>query len=87
MLPHPELDGLLQRLRHSAAEHMNPAPLFNTQVLRGPCSAINLAAGRAVVAVEIPRSVTTPHVHKDGRIYRRVARRIRAGTRDGIDSC
>ena len=68
-----ELDGLLQRLRHSAAEHMNPAPLFNTQVLRGPCSAINLAAGRAVVAVEIPRSVTTPHVHKDGRIYRRVA--------------
>ena len=68
-----ELDGLLQRLRHSAAEHMNPAPLFNTQVLRGPCSAINLAAERAVVAVEIPRSVTTPHVHKDGRIYRRVA--------------
>ena len=68
-----DVDGLLQRLRHSAAEHLNPAPIFNTKVLHGPCEAIELRAGRAVVAVEIPRSLITPHVHKDGRIYRRVA--------------
>ena len=68
-----DLDALLQRLRHSAAEHLNPTPFFNTQVLRGPCEAIGLGEERCVIAVEIPRSITTPHVHKDGRIYRRVA--------------
>lgn len=68
-----ELDGALQRLRHSAAELLNPAPMFHTQVLRGPCEDIELGPERAVVAVEVPRSLTTPHVHKDGRIYRRVA--------------
>lgn len=67
------LDLLLQRLRHSIAEHVNPPPLFNSQVLRGPCHAIGLAPDRAVMAVEVPPSLTTPHIHKDGRIYRRVA--------------
>ncbi|MDE0166393.1 MAG: ATP-binding protein [Bryobacterales bacterium] len=68
-----ELDGALQRLRQSAAEYLNPTPLFETKVLRGPCVEIGLAEGTSVVVIEIPQSHTAPHVHKDGRIYRRVA--------------
>ena len=68
-----DVDALLQRLRHSIAEHVNPPPFFNSKVLRGPCPVIGLEADFAVIAVEVPQSLTTPHVHKDGRIYRRVA--------------
>lgn len=67
------LDPLLQRLRHSIAEHVNPPPFFNSHVLRGPCPIIGLESDYAVIAIEIPQSLTTPHIHKDGRIYRRVA--------------
>ena len=72
-MPEKEVDGVLQRLRQSAAEHLNPTPTFQTKVLRGPCVEIGLAEGASVVAIEIPQSRITPHVHKDGRIYRRVA--------------
>ena len=72
-IPEEKVDGALQSLRHSAADNLNPTPFFETTVLRGPCAESGLAEGRAVIAVEIPQSHTAPHVHKDGRIYRRVA--------------
>lgn len=72
-IPDQDLDGALQRLRHSTSEHLNPTPFFETRILRGPCVEIDLAEGVSVVAVEIPQSHTAPHVHRDGRIYRRVA--------------
>lgn len=72
-IPEEDVDGTLQSLRHSAADHLNPTPFFETTVLRGPCDENGLAEGKAIIAVEIPRSHTAPHVHKDGRIYRRVA--------------
>ena len=68
-----DVDATLQRLRHAAAEHLSPAPHFETKVLRGPCEEIGLAQTTSVVAIGIPQSHTAPHVHKDGRIYRRVA--------------
>ena len=68
-----DVDVAQQRLRQSAAGHLNPVPFFQTSVLRGPCVDIGLPEDRSVVAVEIPQSPTAPHVHKDGRIYRRVA--------------
>ena len=71
-IPEKKVDGALQRLRQSAAEHLNPTPFFETRVLRGPCVEIGLAEGTSVVAIEIPQSHTAPHIHKDGRIYRRV---------------
>ena len=71
-IPEKEVDKALQRLRQSAAEHLNPTPFFETRVLRGPCVEIGLAEGTSVVAIEIPQSHTAPHIHKDGRIYRRV---------------
>lgn len=71
-IPAEDVDGALQRLRHSASDHLNPTPFFERTVLRGPCAETGLVEGRAIIAVEIPQSHTTPHVHKDGRIYRRV---------------
>ena len=71
-IPEKEVDEALQCLRQSAAEHLNPTPFFETRVLRGPCVEIGLAEGTSVVAIEIPQSHTAPHIHKDGRIYRRV---------------
>ena len=72
-IPEEDVDGALQSLRHSAADHLNPTPFFERTVLRGPCDENGLAEGKAIIAVEIPQSHTAPHVHKDGRIYRRVA--------------
>ena len=68
-----DVDDALQSLRHSAADHLNPTPFFETTVLRGPCAENGLVEGRAIIAVEIPQSDTAPHVHKDGCIYTRVA--------------
>ena len=68
-----ELDIALQRLRQSTVEHLNPAPHFETKIIRGPCDEINLEKGSSIIAIEIPQSNTAPHVHKDGRIYRRAA--------------
>ena len=72
-IPEEDVDGILQSLRHSAADHLNPTPFFNPTVLRGPCAENGLAKGKAIIVVEVPQSHTAPHVHKDGRIYRRVA--------------
>ena len=72
-IPEEDVDGALNSLRKSAADHLNPTPFFETTVLRGPCDENGLAEGKAIIAVEIPQSHTAPHVHKDGRIYRRIA--------------
>ncbi len=72
-IPVEDVDDALQSLRHSASDHLNPTPFFETTVLRGPCDENGLAEGKAIIAVEIPQSHTAPHIHKDGRIYRRVA--------------
>ena len=68
-----EIDGALHRLRNTAAANVNPIPFFRSTVLPGPCTEMGLGEGRAVIAIEIPRSITAPHVHRDGRIYVRVA--------------
>jgi len=72
-IPENQLDAIQQRLRQSVAEYLSPTPHFETKVFRGPCSEIGLPEGKVLIAIEIPQSHTAPHVHKDGRIYRRVA--------------
>ncbi|MYB77789.1 MAG: ATP-binding protein, partial [Chloroflexi bacterium] len=72
-IPSDEVESTLQRLRQSTNAHLSPIPHFESKVLQGPSSEIQLADEASIVAVEVPQSHTTPHVHKDGRIYRRVA--------------
>ena len=71
-IPDTEIDNARQRLRQSVAEHLNPTPYFEIKTLQGPCPEIGLAEGSSLIAIEILQSHTAPHVHKDGRIYRRV---------------
>ena len=71
-IPNEQIDNVLKRLRNSAADNVNPTPYFRQNVLRGPCRRIALPRDRSVVVVEVPESHTAPHVHRDGRIYRRV---------------
>ena len=68
-----DLDLVLQRLRNAVAEQMNPSVHFETKVLKGPCSIIGLEENKSIVCVNIPQSFQTPHIHKKGLIYRRVA--------------
>ena len=68
-----ELQLISQRLRQSVAEYLTPIPYYETICLHGPCDAIGLRDGVSVIVIEVPQSNTAPHIHKDGRIYRRAA--------------
>ncbi len=67
-----ELDPKLQRLRQAVASHVTPSPYYDLKILWGPVSEIGLEEDRCVVAIYVPMSTNTPHVHKSGVIYRRV---------------
>jgi len=72
-IPRSEVDPLLQRMRQASANHVTPSPHFDFTVLWGPCEPIKLTEDRAVICIRVPWSPIAPHVHKDGRIYRRVS--------------
>ena len=72
-IPQQTVNVVLQQLRQSASSSLNPTPYFRTKVLNGPCPTIHLASKVSIVVVQIPSSRIAPHVHKNGRIYRRVA--------------
>lgn len=67
------LNIVLQRLRQSTSEYLNPVPYFEHKILEGPCNNIELREDTVIIVIEIPESHAAPHIHKDGRIYRRVA--------------
>ena len=71
-IPVVEVDTARQHIRQAAAQHLNPTPHFETKVIEGPCAHIDLPEGNVVIVAHVPQSVTAPHIHKDGRIYRRV---------------
>lgn len=68
-----EIDAVLQRMRKSAADLLNPSPHFETKVLMGPDPELGLLEHYAIVCAWVPRSSNAPHVHKSGTIYRRVS--------------
>lgn len=70
-IPKADADAALQSIRQAVAQNMNPAAHFDTRVVSGDGG--SLAADRVVVCVRVPRSLAAPHVHRSGRIYRRVA--------------
>lgn len=68
-----DMDGALQSIRQSTAEHLNPTPHFDLNVVWGPNEAMGLPADHGVICIEIPQSPLAPHLHSRGVIYRRVA--------------
>lgn len=67
------VDGALQAIRQSVASHVSPSPHFETKVLYGPSEAVGIEDGRAIICILVNWSLTAPHVHKSGQIYRRIA--------------
>lgn len=72
-IPRSQVDAVLQRIRLAVAEQVQPSPHFDTKVIWGPCSQIDLEPDFAIICIQIPWSPNTPHVHKTGRIYRRIS--------------
>ena len=72
-VPSSDLEMANSRLRHGVSDYLSNDPNFESKPVHGPCDEIRLAEGSSIVIVHIPESQTTPHVHKDARIYRRVA--------------
>jgi hypothetical protein len=68
-----EIEGARHRIRQAVANYLEPLPHFDIEVLYGPCEEIALSNDRAIICIRVSRSSTTPHVHKSGQIYRRVA--------------
>jgi hypothetical protein len=71
--PRVKLDAALQQVRQAVATLVNPSPHFDVRPLLGPNAGVSLDADRAILCIRIPWSPNTPHIHKSGRIYRRVA--------------
>ena len=68
-----DVDAALQRMRQAVANQVTPSPHFDPKIFWGPCDEIGLAPDRAIICARVPWSAAAPHIHKDGRIYRRVA--------------
>jgi len=68
-----KIDGALQAIRNAAAQHLNPTCHFDIKVLYGPSSLLDLDSDSAIICVVVPESREAPHIHRSGRIYRRVA--------------
>jgi hypothetical protein len=71
-IPTADIAASLQRIRSSIATSMAPACHYDVKVLEGPDHDTGLDAGRCIVCVYVPQSIAAPHIHRDGRIYRRV---------------
>lgn len=53
-----------EKIRDIIASHINPSPLFFAKLLQ-------VNGNRGILVVHIPESYETPHLTKDGKVYRR----------------
>jgi hypothetical protein len=56
----------IEHLRNIIKDNVDPFPIYYAKL-------IEVESGKAILVVEIPESDETPHITKDGRIYRRNA--------------
>ncbi|MGN6692248.1 MAG: AlbA family DNA-binding domain-containing protein [Sphingopyxis sp.] len=61
----------LQCIRQAVSDHMNPAAHFEARALAGGDGA-GFSDDRVVICVRVPQSPVAPHIHRSGKIYRRV---------------
>ena len=60
-----QLDGSLKSITDSIKSHLNPVPFYEIK-------SIEIDKDRDIICLYIPYSFQTPHIHSNGRIYRRV---------------
>lgn len=68
-----DLPKFVQCIRDAVKDSIQPTPYFEHKVLLGPCDAIDLPEGQAIIAIMIPAGPNPPYIHRSGLIYRRVA--------------
>ena len=71
-IPGSEVQHVLDSIRNSAKDLLNPPVFYNVRTFEGPIDPIALPPGRTIVVVQIPEGPNSPYIHNDGRIYRRV---------------
>ncbi|MYA06257.1 MAG: ATP-binding protein, partial [Caldilineaceae bacterium SB0664_bin_22] len=72
-IPNNQVQGGLESLRNASKDTVHPSVFFEHRIFEGPIDAIGLAENRSLIVVQIPQGPSTPYVHNDGRIYRRIA--------------
>lgn len=72
-IPTEDAQALSLRIREAISTHVSPPLLYEERVIGGPCEAIGLPEGRAVLIVGIPQGVDPPYIHSSGRIFRRLS--------------
>jgi hypothetical protein len=68
-----EVDRISLKIREAASSGINPEVLYEEKIVHGPIDEIGLEEGRSIIILGIPASDVTPHIHKSGRVYRRIA--------------
>lgn len=72
-LPSDEKDQIRQKIRSALAANVQPTPYYDIRFLDGPLKAIGLPKDKSILVIHTPSGSQAPHVHKDGRIYKRVS--------------
>lgn len=72
-IPAASVPAVQVAIREAASTHSTPPPYFETKVIYGPVSELDLLPNRAILIVGIPKGTNPPYIHSSGRIYRRVA--------------
>jgi hypothetical protein len=72
-IPAAAIGEALAELREAGFAHVTPEVQFETGVIEGPVSEIDLAPGRSIIIVGIPEGTIPPYVHSSGCVYRRAS--------------
>lgn len=62
---------LLDSARDAIAQNLSPAPHIELKFVEGPIPSLSVPPGHGVLAIGIPKSTNTPHIHVTGKIYQR----------------
>ena len=71
-IPDSEVPNVLESIRNSAKDLLNPPVFYNVRVFPGPIDSVGLKEGRSIIAAQVPEGPNSPYIHNDGRIYRRI---------------
>ena len=66
-------DKIRQKIRSALAANVQPTPFYEIKFLDDPKNTIGLPKEKSILVIHTPSSPQAPHVHKDGRIYKRVS--------------
>ncbi len=66
-------NGFIDNIRNAVKDSIQPSPYYEYKILSGPCDSIGLPDDRVIIAVAIPTGSNAPYIHRDGRIYMRIA--------------